>query len=214
MVKYCPICNRSSDEARFFGEFCEFCTIDMMKKKVPDFIKLYTCRFCGRVKASSGYEEPSKKSIAEAISHQFKLDDCVIQVEDYDLERKRATIALHCLNGELSFEKRIKLKVEHQTCQLCYRKRSGYYEAIVQIRGDNMQVSKALEKLEHYIDRHGAFTAKVERVKHGVDLYASDKLVVNGFFSYYRLKPKKSYELYGLKRGKKIYRNIYALILE
>jgi NMD protein affecting ribosome stability and mRNA decay len=186
----------------------------MMKKKIPDSITIYTCRFCGRVKAIGDYEEPSKKSIAEAVSHQFKLDDCIIEVEEYDLERKRATIALHCLNDELSFDKRIRLKVEHQTCQLCYRKRSGYYEAVVQIRGESAQVSKALERLEHYLGKHGAFIAKIENVKHGVDVYASDKLVVNGFFAYYRLKPKKSYELYGLKRGKKVYRNIYALILE
>ncbi|MEM0149984.1 MAG: NMD3-related protein [Candidatus Micrarchaeaceae archaeon] len=214
MTKYCPTCNRSSDDVQFFGEFCEFCTIEMLKKKVPDAAKIYTCRFCNRVKSGADYENISKASLAAAMGHELGIKDCTLKIEEYDIERRRAVAMFICYGGKLSFSKSIKLKIEHRTCQTCYRMHSGYYEAVIQLRGSSEQVRKTLGKLAVYIERHGAFISKQEAVRHGYDIYVSSKMVASAFFSYYRLNPVKSYELYGLKKGKRVYRNIYALVLE
>ncbi|MCL4373878.1 MAG: 60S ribosomal export protein NMD3 [Candidatus Marsarchaeota archaeon] len=214
MTKYCPICNRSSDDVKFFGEICAYCTIDMLKKKIPSTAKIYTCRFCGRVKAGADYERISKASLARALQGQLSTSDCKVSVSDFDIEHRRATAEFSCYEGELAFTKEVKLSIEHKTCQTCYRQRSGYYEAVIQLRGSSEAVGKVLGRLEAYVSRNGAFIAKEEAVRKGYDIYVSDKLVASGFFSYYRLKPLKSYELYGLKRGRKVYRNIYAVSLD
>jgi NMD protein affecting ribosome stability and mRNA decay len=214
MKKYCPTCNRSSDDARFFGEFCEFCTAEQLKKKVPEFANVYTCRFCGRVKTGADYEKPSNKSIAAALEHELGIKDCKLSVHEFNLERRRAVVEFSCYEGQLVFTKQVKLKIEHKTCQSCYRIKSGYYEAVIQLRGREELLRKTAGRLAAYMERHGAFISKEERVRNGYDIYVSDKMAANAFFSYYRMNPKKSYELYGLKHGKKVYRNIYAVELE
>ncbi|MGC8651915.1 MAG: NMD3-related protein [Candidatus Micrarchaeia archaeon] len=213
MTKYCPICNKSSDEVKFFGEICEYCTADMLRKKLPSTAKIYTCRFCGRVKAGADFEKLGKASLARALQHQLGLSDCKLSVDTYDVEHRSVVVALSCYEGELNFKKEVKLDIEHKTCQMCYRMHSGYYEAVLQLRGGGEAVKKMMARFSSYVERHGAFIAREEEVRNGYDLYVSDKLVANGFFDYYRLKPAKSYELYGMKRGKKVYRNIYALSL-
>ena len=45
-------------------------------------------------------------------------------------------------------------------------------------------------------------------------MYVSDKKLVTGYFMLHKtLKPKVSYKLYGVKKGKKLYRHIYSLVL-
>ncbi len=212
MVKYCPICNRSSDEARFFGEFCEYCTRDMLLKKIPDMATIYTCRFCGRIKAGPEYMQITKESLRSAL--HLSINDCTFAVEDFNIVQRFALLRFFCYEGELTFTKRIKLKILHKTCTECYRKRSGYYEAVVQLRGNPEKIERMRSKIRAYVEKGGGFVSKEEPVKNGIDMYISSKELVNSFVSYHKLKPKRSFELYGLKRGRKLYRNIYALIFE
>ncbi|MGC8669953.1 MAG: NMD3-related protein [Candidatus Micrarchaeia archaeon] len=214
MVKYCPICNRSSNEARFIGEICEYCTSDALKKRVPEVVTIYTCRFCSRLKTGSEYNEISGKALAEAMQHELKVADCTFNVKSYDFERRNILIEFICYGGQLVFTKEIRLKIQHQTCPTCYKKHSGYYEAVVQLRGSDEKVQRIMGKLLWYVEKRGAFVTKTEKVRNGYDIYTSSKSITSEFFSYYHLKPIKSYELYGLKSGKKVYRNIYALAVD
>ena len=68
-------------------------------------------------------------------------------------------------------------------------------------------------KLTKYVEANGAFISKTEKEGTGIDMYISNKKLVSAFFMLYRLKPKRSYTLYGMKHGKELYRNIYALRL-
>ena len=55
MTIHCPTCNRSSDDTRFIGSFCEFCIIKKIEKAVPDSVIIYQCRFCKMIKEGNTF---------------------------------------------------------------------------------------------------------------------------------------------------------------
>ncbi len=82
----------------------------------------------------------------------------------------------------LSQRARVKVKLKRTTCDVCNRMSSGYYEAILQVRGEGelskeklVKVKRTLEEgvfAAHERDR-SAFVAKVERKHGGLDFYLS-----------------------------------------
>jgi len=213
LTKYCPICNRSSDEIRFIGSFCEKCTIDRIKKKIPTNIKILQCRFCKRIKEGQTFSKISNKSIARAIKLGLKLPG-EVKVKGFDDEQINSYITDEVDNEKVEFPMQFAYKIAHETCQRCYRISSGYYEAVVQLRGNPEKIKNLIQKITKYVERREGFIARTEKVALGeTDLYISDKLMTNEFFHDYKLKPTRSFRLYGMKRGKKLYRNTYSLHL-
>lgn len=210
---YCPTCNRSSDEARFIGNFCEFCIIDRIKKTVPDRAKIYRCRFCKRIRVGNTYMEESGESLGRAIVIALNLKKCnakaVLHTE------KEANVRFNCEvdDSGVEFSKKLGMKIENKPCQQCYRMRSGYYEALVQIRGEEEKADDLYKKLAAFIVGSGGFISRIREINKGYDVFVSDKDLAARFLSMHRLNPTKSFQLYGLKRGRKVYRNIYAVRL-
>ncbi len=213
MLKYCPTCNRSSDEVRFIGEFCEVCVADRLKEKIADSAGVERCKSCERIRTREGYAVPDKNTVKDAISFSMK-PKCDIFIDSFDW--KAAEVRFRCeVDGEkVAFAKKINIRVTKTMCIDCYRKTSGYYEAIVQLRGDAERCERVMKRLLTFIDRRDTFASRIDELSNGYDLYLSNKKTASAFFEYYDLKPKRSYSLYGLKGGKKIYRNIYLLRFE
>lgn len=76
------------------------------------------------------------------------------------------------------------------------------------------RINNLIAKITKYVQRRGGFIAKMEDIEGGKDVYVSDKLMMNEFFKDYDIKPIRSFRLYGMKRGKKLYRNTYSLHLD
>jgi NMD protein affecting ribosome stability and mRNA decay len=213
MKIHCPTCSRSSDEAVFIGEFCEFCIAEKVKRKLPKEIAVHQCRFCNRVKVANtffgGTDSTWGRALAEATG-----EECRVKA----LEReKNGTVKCRIIcrygGGKVAFDHDFKVRVAHETCQRCYRMSSGYYEGVVQLRGNRIKIERVQEKLKRFVERRGGYITRTDDVLNGVDLYVSDKEMANGFFAMTELKPERSFRLYGVRNGKKVYRNTYALHL-
>ncbi|MEM3841521.1 MAG: NMD3-related protein, partial [Candidatus Micrarchaeaceae archaeon] len=113
----------------------------------------------------------------------------------------------------VAFEKKLRFKKTHEMCTDCFRRRSGYFEAIVQLRGDKFLIGRMFSRITSFMEKHNAFVAKTEEHDFGVDMYLSDKAVANEFFKESKLKPDRSYVLFGMKKGRRLFRNIYSLKL-
>ena len=165
------------------------------------------------MKAAGAFRKINNDVLAVAIKKDIGVNNARVEVIAY--ERGVATISFEYDYGDiiLHFKKNIKIKSANETCEECIKMRGGYFEAMVQLRGDTYLVSKMVEKIKRYVEKNGTFVSKVETVSKGYDIYIGDKKVVNAFMSLYELKPTRSYDLYGLQRGKKVYRNIYAVRL-
>ncbi len=215
MPIYCPTCNRSSDDCLFVGEFCEFCTAGKLGKKLPKSIKVFQCRFCKRVKVGKGWMEPGneKRVLGKAIMHEIGGGFEVGILEFGRNGIAECTITKKMDEGDVKFEAEIEIKRFHETCQRCFRISSGYYQGIVQLRGDREKMNRMMAKLSRYLERRGGYITKAEDVTNGMDIYVSDKEAANNFFMDHDLKPLKSFRLWGMKKGKKVYRNTYSLHL-
>ena len=213
IIKHCPICNRPSDEVRFVGEFCEHCVAEKVRGTIPDHATISQCRGCMRVLTKEGHVPLDNDSMAAAIWASLHNNKCKVEVTGFNDIGAESNITLETEYGSVRFEKKIKVKRTHEMCTECFRMRSGYYEAIVQLRGNPQRIDSMIGKLTRYLEKRNTLITKAESVNNGVDIYTTDKLVTSEFMKDYELKPTRSYTLYGLKHGNKLYRNTYLLRL-
>jgi nonsense-mediated mRNA decay protein 3 len=218
MTLYCPTCNRSSDECRFIGDFCEYCIAARLKRKMPEMVKVYQCRFCKRMKVGNtflGDGEDDMKALGKAIRVALRMgEDSKVRVNEYtNWGMARCMIQMQYEGQRIDFDANMRVKMLHETCQRCYRMSAGYYQAVMQLRGNRVKMDKLVSKIEWFMKKNGGFVTKIVDEENGVDVYVSDKEIAASFFVYVRLKPTKSFRLFGVKRGKKVYRNTYAVHL-
>lgn len=209
-MKHCPICNRSSEEARFYGEFCEFCAGKKLKEKLAADVGVEQCRDCGRILVAGSFVPETKGGMELLLARVYRPYKIRLIHSGNNIAR---VLVADEKQGGLSVEHNVHLKVNRILCDTDMKKRSGYYEAVVQFRGDAEKVGRAASSLERYLEKNGAFVAKVEQKEHGVDVYASDKKVALSFISVRHMKYKGSFELHGEKRGRRLYRNTYFITL-
>ncbi len=217
MIKYCPTCNRSSEDARFVGEFCEFCVADKIKLKLPKEVKVRRCRVCGMINGGRGFADPTEEAMQDAIRQQMHEPNCEPKLVSFDDVRNIAELKIECDldEGPVRFPYEVKVKFTKEMCPNCYRRSAGYYEAIVQVRGNDGHVNAFIESFTRFLSKRNAFISKSEGQRNGIDFYVSDKgLVGEYFFIHKGIKPKVSYKLYGVKKGKRLYRHIYSVSLD
>ena len=208
----CPTCNRSSSECRFIGEFCEFCATDIAKRHAPEIVVVEQCRLCERIRIKGVYRSMDNDSIKYVIESEMKMPGWKVEVESI-ADREAIAEFYYSLYRDIAFEKSVHMKIVHRTCTDCFRRSSGYYEAIVQLRGEPAKVEKASERIDKFLQSRGAFIAKIEKTEGGCDIYLSSKDAISEFFMQRKLTPKKSFHLYGMKKNKRLYRNTYYLRL-
>lgn len=214
MIIHCPTCSRSSDTTRFIGDFCEVCTIDRLKKGLPDHVTIQRCQRCGGIRVKGQYRHMGISSLGELIGSELHMPDCKARVVSYHGNSAMVEFVFDVDGDFVKFERVLGIKAVRRMCQRCYRISSGYYEAIVQLRGDAQgRVANTMDRLTEFMTRGGGFIAKTERVQDGFDVYVSDKKQVQEFFLQKRLKTQISSKLSGIKNGKRVYRNTYLLRL-
>jgi NMD protein affecting ribosome stability and mRNA decay len=209
-MRHCPLCNKSSDESRFYGEFCEDCAGRKMKEALPHEADLVTCKDCAKIKVSGVFTKLGNSSIERLLQSEMKKYK--INLLHFGNGIARITAVSEKQEG-LMVETNVHLKKVTMLCDRCSRIRAGYYEAILQLRGEESKVQRMSETLDRYLERNGAFVTKIEQKDHGVDVYTSDKKSAFAFISSRRLKFKASFELYGMKNGRRVYRNTYFITM-
>lgn len=217
MIKYCPTCPRSSDEARFIGAFCENCIIDGISASIPDTVPITVCRICGKVRTSKGFSSYNPANIAKMIKRELH-NECSVSVESIENDRIAHavfTCPVENTTESVKFSKPIKIRMSRQTCMKCIRRKTGYYQAIVQLRGSPGDVKKMKDSIDRFLERRDSFITKIVELRKGVDLYVEDKNKIKLFFEIHdKLKPKRTATLAGIKNGKRMYRHTYYVMLE
>lgn len=213
MLKHCPTCNRTTETTRFIGERCEVCLSSELAKRMPSHATVSYCKRCGRLKTPEGHEERSKASLSRALKKELCGKGCDIEVKAFDGEVADVVFTQSVDDSSVSFGKRIAVSMHHEICTTCYRRSSGYYEAIVQIRGDMYRAEKLAGTIHKYVEKNGSFVSKIDRFENGIDIYAGDKKMLQEFFMARKLKPKTSYTLYTINGGRRVYRNTYLIRL-
>ena len=215
-MKYCPICNTSSNDSEFVGELCLACFMKLRSKKLPGKMNLMVCKRCGRIKTPQGYSNENKNALQAVVEKELKSKNATVKFKRMENEGKEAEVEfkVEAEGRAIVIDKKVEVKILYTICDTCYKKASGYYEAVVQLRGDARSVEKVSEHLERFLEKGGSFVAKREEHAYGVDIYTSDKRATEMFLDRNRITSKKSYTLYSSRNGKNIYRHIYSVQLD
>ncbi len=211
MPRHCATCDRSDKDFKFYGGFCEVCASKRLHDKLPKLVEVERCKRCGRVWVSGRFVPAGPQAIADAIAQ--KLKGYVIQLIDYDEHNALLDVTDPEHEPGLSAEKEVELKMKTRTCDDCYKLASGYWEAQIQLRGQSDRVERMAQRMSRYISKSSAFISKTEDVDTGKNLFVSSKTVASAMISHMQLHATTSFTLYGIKSGKRVFRNTYAIHL-
>ncbi|MFH0927026.1 MAG: NMD3-related protein [Candidatus Micrarchaeota archaeon] len=229
MELICPRCGASSKKTQFVGDFCLSCHLESKKKILPDFVEIVICPKTGLVRVSSkgkAHQEhqryrASEKRVGEA---WVKPDNALIkQIVKRPFKRAGfeckykagddfATILFEGAGGEIiEYKHPIKIVYKKILCPMAERAAGGYFEAIVQLRGDGEKIERYRKKISKALERH-TFIAKELDLPEGVDIYVGQKEKIQDALYEMRLKYVRTSKLSGQRRdGKRLYRDTFLV---
>jgi len=207
MEKICPRCGNSSGTKRFFGDFCEDCYLGNIDLTLPMRIEIPFCKICRKVRAAK-WEELNKKVLESIVKKNAKGNYESFHVLSCGGNQYEAVFLVSHGSDYFEVKRKFSLKMNNSTCEECSRETSGYYEAIVQIRGKNIDrwATKILKEL-----RTRTFVSKYMEIDEGIDMYVGSRQAAAQVMGIFKLKPKVSDKLYGVKDGKRVYRRTYCI---
>lgn len=207
-VLICPKCGRKSSDVAFMEAFCAECY--PVNVKVPGKISITACKRCSRMLLGGEWVPYSEKAIGRYVAERCRggFSDA-----DYDLQRQVAVFTVRRGESEVKVERAVPVEVLWTTCRECSKVSGGYFEAIVQLRGDEAKVAKYREKFIAALSKK-TFIAKEKPEKAGgIDLYIGSSRAVFGLMQELGLDAKITRKLVGAEQGKRKYRTTFAIRL-
>ena len=202
-MKFCVECGKNINET--FNGLCAECASKRAGIEIPEVIDVVLCKDCGvRMKRKNWVNE--EDHIREAVEENLEVKDAVIRKVDLSLlsgdeyaQNWEVHAVMDSFGQKIERMVEIKVRIRYVLCPSCARKRGGYYEAKLQLRG---RIPEGWEK--------NMTEAYAEDVKGGIDLYfsslADERAVVKKFTSMKNVEVKESKKLHTVKNGKAIYK--------
>jgi nonsense-mediated mRNA decay protein 3 len=234
---FCPKCGRDTDV--LYNTVCRECYISIVKLlECPQVLYLRICPKCGSFfrKGRWSSREDETEVMREIVIDNLETNreaqnlELIIIPEQLDPSRYRVHVEAHArINGiPVDEELYTEVRINRETCDSCSRISGGYFEGLIQIRGDRRVPGKeeletcqciardvsvqALEKGDRF-----AFITKVVELDEGRDLYVGSRklgkqicrAIINSFGGSFSESPK----LVGQKDGVNLYRVTFAIRL-
>jgi len=204
----CPRCGKSSNEKEFIDAFCVDCLyIDV---KVPTGLIFETCKRCEKIKFRGSWQDVKEEEFNNYIIRKCRGEffNAV-----YDCSTGAITFFIKKSGKIITLNKWIDVKFNKNMCSDCTRLSGGYYEAIIQLRGNEKRIVKLANTLESELKKT-TFISKVDEKKEGTDIYIGSNKAALELIEQLGYTYGISKKLFGLKEGKRTYRTTYVIRLE
>lgn len=164
------------------------------------------CRQCGNF-----HKGPIEDQIRSKIKSKHKITKCDITTKRVG---NRILVTVNCsgyikpLKHIVHGERKSIVIVKNRKCENCIKISGGYYEAVLQARGEHTErISKKIMSMAK------ESVVSVKQLKEGYDILLTDKKIAakiaTQLGNYFDIR--SSYKFVGEKKGKKLYRNYYAI---
>ncbi len=204
----CPKCGKSSKETRFMEAFCVECY--PYNLKTPEKIEIEICKRCGKMRLKGEWVEYNSKKLEEYIAGKCKGE---FESVEYNADNETAVFTVRKGDSEARVERNIPFKKQIVICPTCSKIAGGYFEAIIQLRGNENEIKKYKNILSRMLGRR-TFISKIDEKKEGTDLFVGSTRVVLETIAELGLKRKITRKLSGAKQGKRFYRTTFLLRFE
>jgi nonsense-mediated mRNA decay protein 3 len=202
MEKICPRCGISGSEREFVGHFCVRCY--PVKVSVPAEVKIARCKRCERIRDRE-WKNLSNEFIIRSI-----LRECKGNIQNPKYEDGVFSFSIPVGQKLFELKRNVLVSFVPTLCVDCSRESGGYFEAIIQLRGDEKNVERMAKMLEREVGKK-TFIPKIVSLKEGVDIYVGNKKAVEAVLS--RIKYKRTEKLAGERDGKRLYRSTFGIRL-
>lgn len=215
--KFCFVCGKATE--KLIEGYCEECrNEDTTLLEMPKKFELIVCSRCNRVKYLNTWQDiPIEEVLNKKVKTVGRITtfDIINEVKFYYAHAKGYPKGSTKLREE---KERIPVHINKIVCPKCNMRWGGYYEAIVQVRGN--YTKEALKIAEEIVGRsegkdEKAFITKIEKVKGGVDYYLGSKRIATKIADELKKRfnadIKKSFELVTQREGKDVHRNIISV---
>ncbi|MBD3210860.1 hypothetical protein GF318_05755 [Candidatus Micrarchaeota archaeon] len=200
----CPKCGRSSDEIEFIEAFCVDCY--PAKVKCPRKLEIEQCRKCGKIRIRGEWIPFSRERISEYVVSKCRGEfDGAEYLTDMGVVR-------FAIQGKKHVERYVEVELKGTMCTYCSRISGGYFEGIIQLRGNPKRIEKYANMLADKLEKR-TFITKAEDKHGGLDIFVGSSKAVVELISELRLKADITRKLVGVKHGKKLYRTTFLIRL-
>jgi nonsense-mediated mRNA decay protein 3 len=208
-MKFCFVCGKKTE--KLIEGYCEDCYNEKFNLvKIPKEVRVIVCSKCKKIKSGIRWENIR---VEDFLKRNIKPlgKDVKIEVRG---NRIFVTGTLEKSKKSKEESHEINLKLVKTLCLMCSQKLGGYYETVIQLRGN------ATNEILNFTDKKINETSfyRSEAVKGGFDFYVGNKSVANDVAELlkkkYKFKISKSYKLFTKKDGQDIYRSKILIICD
>ena len=189
------------------GNFCRQCFLEKERLFELDDFTTKICPNCGTY--ADGDIENQIKSM---IKTKNRINSCSVKTRTAGnrvLAKVTCAGIISPLKSLATQEAKATVTVKKLKCENCIKLLGGYYEAIFQIRGPS--TDRIMNKLRKFLPNDSIID--ISKIKAGYDIKLSDKkiaaIAIKRLREYFEIT--ESYKLVGEKKGKRLYRNSYAI---
>jgi nonsense-mediated mRNA decay protein 3 len=201
----CPKCGRTSDKVRFIEAFCIDCY--PVNIRIPKKLEIDQCKRCERMRIKGEWVNYNRKKIDEYVCGKCRGD-----FESARYDEGTITFIIKKDEDELEVERSVDVEIRTVMCRQCSRISGGYYQGLIQLRGDERKVERLADKLIKKLEK-STFITKAEEKENGLDLYVGSSKAVIGLVAEMKLKALITKKLVGLEEGKRLYRTTFLIRL-
>lgn len=201
----CPKCGKTSDRIGFIDAFCVNCY--PISIRVPPKIEIEQCKACEKVRLRGEWVPYSRKTISDYVAGKCRGD---FQHAEYEPEEGVVLFTLIRDGKELKVRRNIEVEMKTVMCRQCSRISGGYFQGLIQLRGDRKKVGKLAEKLLSRLEKR-TFITKEEEKDGGLDLYVGNSKAVIELVAELKMKALITRKLVGVQQGKKLYRTTFLI---
>ena len=187
--------------------FCEKCFLESRHLFDVGSFETEFCKQCGNF-----HRGPIEGQIRNTIKSDNKLTSCDVKTRRIGNKIIAAVTCSGCiqqLKKAVTEERKSIAIIKTRKCENCIKISGGYYEAVLQVRGE--QIDRIMNKIKYVVPNESI--ASISRLKEGYDIKIIDKKLGEKISSMLSEKftINKSYKLVGEQKGKRLYRNFYAI---
>ncbi len=204
MSLICPKCGKTSDKAAFIDAFCVECY--PVNIRVPDKFEFEQCTRCGRARLRGEWGNAGERKISELVLSKCRGD---FENAKYDMEKQ---VAVFTTRHGAKLERLIPLEMIKTICPQCSRMSGGYFEAIIQLRGNRDRMEKYALMLIKRLEKK-TFISKTDEKDEGLDIYVGNSKAVVALIGGLGVKALITKKLVGRDQGKRLYRTTFLVRL-
>lgn len=207
-------CIKCGNKAKI-GLLCEECFLKENRLIKLNNLSILLCPVCSSYYDKGKWVETG--NIERIVKNKIEEKICSREIKKIGIQLKRIgnryMVRIACIgfippcDRVKKEEKIIYVKIKKQMCSRCIKLSGGYYEAVLQIRGNGKE--RILEMIKKLIKN-----AIMEEKKNGYDIRFIKKAEAAKIARMLKLKGfeiKESYRFVSTKKDKRLYRNYYSI---